>query len=227
VRGSVHASFRHSWQPEPFSGSLRTAAAFGCREPRERPRHLQRSEIREVREEFTGDQVGSSTMPRKRIPEQRALKELWKAISPRMTFTLTDIGAAPTHELRLLPFIAEFIRFCARSIGRRSLSRLFGTRKEWSAICMDRRFALAEARTSSSPLWYRTARKSKLTSWRGEGISGRRMKTSASWRRTRRDFIGVGMNDLFLDQLVSADSPVGSDIHSEDTMPHLGNGNPQ
>ena len=57
-------------------------------------RHLQRTEIDEIRELFSSDQVGSSTMPQKRNPwNSEHVKSLWKAFAPRvLTFFMDQIS---------------------------------------------------------------------------------------------------------------------------------------
>lgn len=54
-------------------------------------RHLQRTEIAEVGEEFKAEQVGSSTMPHKRNPWNfENIKSMWKAFVPRMLTVYMD-----------------------------------------------------------------------------------------------------------------------------------------
>ena len=54
-------------------------------------RHLQRTEIGELREGFGAEQVGSSTMPQKRNPwNSEHVKSLWKAFAPRVVSFFMD-----------------------------------------------------------------------------------------------------------------------------------------
>lgn len=85
-------------------------------------RHLQRSEIAEVREEFTSAQVGSSTMPQKRNPwNAEHVKSLWKAFAPRVvTFFLDQVSE---HQRDLTNsasgrFVADYLAGFAGAVAR-------------------------------------------------------------------------------------------------------------
>ena len=85
-------------------------------------RNLQRSEISEVREEFTAGQVGSSTMPQKRNPwNSEHVKSLWKAFCPRVvTFFMDQISE---HQRDLTNsassrFVGEFLAGFASAVER-------------------------------------------------------------------------------------------------------------
>jgi adenylosuccinate lyase len=85
-------------------------------------RHLQRSEIAELRESFGVEQVGSSTMPQKRNPwNSEHVKSLWKAFAPRvLTFFMDQISE---HQRDLTNsasrrFAADYVAGFALAVSR-------------------------------------------------------------------------------------------------------------
>ncbi len=101
-------------------------------------RHLQRSEISELREMFTSTQVGSSTMPQKRNPwNSEHVKSLWKAFAPRVvTFYMDQISE---HQRDLSNsassrFIADYIAGFSAAVARmiKIVSTLYVDKKRLS-----------------------------------------------------------------------------------------------
>ncbi|MCL4518396.1 MAG: lyase family protein, partial [Thaumarchaeota archaeon] len=80
-------------QPEPLSDFLHTiVSTFGVLANFSRDmRHLQRTEISEVAEQFSDKQVGSSTMPQKRNPISfENIESMWKKFMPQMITVYLD-----------------------------------------------------------------------------------------------------------------------------------------
>lgn len=80
-------------QPEPLTRLLAeaTITAGILANLADDMRHLQRTEIGEVGEQFEKSQVGSSTMPQKRNPINfENVKSLWKVIVPRIVTVFMD-----------------------------------------------------------------------------------------------------------------------------------------
>ena len=76
-------------------------------------RHLYRTEIAEVREQFQPDRVGSSTMPHKINPKDfENIKSLWKAYMPRFMTVLMDQISEHQRDLTNSAsgrYVAEFL----------------------------------------------------------------------------------------------------------------------
>ncbi|MFP3042810.1 adenylosuccinate lyase [Treponema primitia] len=98
-------------------------------------RNLQRSEIGELREGFSADQVGSSTMPQKRNPwNSEHVKSLWKAFMPRVTSFFMDQISEHQRDLSNSAsqrFIADYAAgFCLAVSRMASVIRGLGADRE-------------------------------------------------------------------------------------------------
>ncbi len=88
-------------------------------------RHLHRSEIAEVQEQFSADTVGSSTMPHKLNPKNfENVKGMWKAFAPRITTLLMDQISEHQRDLtnsasqRFLPELFVALDYCTVRLNR-------------------------------------------------------------------------------------------------------------
>jgi adenylosuccinate lyase len=88
-------------------------------------RHLHRSEIGEVQEQYSAETVGSSTMPHKLNPKNfENIKGMWKAFAPRITTLLMDQISEHQRDLtnsasqRFLPELFVALDYCTVRLNR-------------------------------------------------------------------------------------------------------------
>lgn len=117
-------------------------------------RNLQRTEISEVAEEFTADQVGSSTMPHKRNPWNfENIKSFWKAFMPRMMTVYMDQISEHQRDLsnsasaRFIPEVIVALVATTRRANR-IMSRLVADRAQ-----MRRVLELSQGMSAAEPAY--------------------------------------------------------------------------
>jgi adenylosuccinate lyase len=124
-------------------------------------RHLQRSEISEVSEEFSSGQVGSSTMPQKRNPISfENVESMWKRLMPQMVTVYMDQISEHQRDLtnsssqRFLPEILVLFDYAVRRLTR----TIWDEREDSPRLAIDarnmtRNFELSEEAMAAEPLY--------------------------------------------------------------------------
>ena len=150
-------------QPEPITDLMHSiVSAFGVIANFARDmRHLQRSEISEISEEFSAEQVGSSTMPQKRNPINfENVESMWKKFMPQMVTVYMDQISEHQRDLtnsssqRYLPELVVAFDYSVRRLTR----TLWDDKRSRLKITVDeqmlqKNLALSADKIASEPLY--------------------------------------------------------------------------
>lgn len=150
-------------QPEPITDLAHSIiSTFGVLANFARDmRHLQRTEISEISEEFGSEQVGSSTMPQKRNPINfENVESLWKKFMPQMVTVYMDQISEHQRDLtnsssqRYLPELVQIFDYAVRRLIR----TIWDEKRERPRLSIDeqmirKNISLSEDKIVSEPLY--------------------------------------------------------------------------
>jgi adenylosuccinate lyase len=150
-------------QPEPLTDLLHSiVSTLGVLANFARDmRHLQRTEISEISEEFSADQVGSSTMPQKRNPINfENVESLWKKFMPQMNTVYMDQISEHQRDLtnslsqRYVPELVTAFDYAVRRLTTTIWNEKSGKPKISVDLKMlQKNFEISKDKIASEPLY--------------------------------------------------------------------------
>lgn len=150
-------------QPEPVSDLMHAiVSTFSVLANLSRDlRHLQRTELSEIAEEFSGAQVGSSTMPQKRNPINfENVESAWKKFMPQMVTVYMDQISEHQRDLtnslsqRYLPELLVAFDSSVRRLTRTLWDEKSGKpRMTVDSTAMKKNFEMSSDKIAAEPLY--------------------------------------------------------------------------